>query len=71
MAAKPIVDRLKEDWTTGQILRVDVLTPVGREFALQHGFEGTPTFVLFDDAGTEMKRWRGAPPELEELTKDN
>ena len=68
MAAKPIVDRLKEDWTTGQILRVDVLSPVGREFALQHGFEGTPTFVLFDSTGHEVKRWRGGPPALDELT---
>ncbi len=70
MAAKPIVDRLKEDWKTGQILRVDVLTPVGREFAQQHGFEGTPTFVLFDGAGKEVNRWRGRPPALTELAKD-
>lgn len=71
MAAKPIVDRLKIDWKTGQILRVDVLSTVGREFANQHGFEGTPTFVLFDAAGREVQRWRGKPPELSELTKDN
>ncbi len=70
MAAKPIVDRLKAEWTTGQILRVDVLTPVGREFANQHGFEGTPTFVLFDGAGSEVQRWRGKPPELRELTSN-
>jgi len=67
MAAKPIVDRLREDWKAGQVLRVDVLTPVGREFANQHGFEGTPTFVLFDAAGNEAARWRGRPPELNEL----
>ncbi len=67
LAAKPIVDRLKTDWKTGQILRVDVLTSVGREFANLHGFEGTPTFVLFDAAGNEVARWRGQPPELSEL----
>lgn len=67
MAAKPIVDRLKEDWTTGQVLRVDILSAAGREFANRHGFEATPTFVLFDAAGTEVKRWRGQPPELSEL----
>lgn len=70
MAAKPIVDRLKEDWKAGQVLRVDVLTPVGREFANQHSFEGTPTFVLFDGAGNEVQRWRGRPPELKDLTSD-
>ena len=61
------MDRLKTDWKTGQILRVDVLTPVGREFANLHGFEGTPTFVLFDAAGNEVARWRGQPPELKDL----
>jgi hypothetical protein len=71
MAAKPVVDRLKEDWKTGQILRVDVLTPVGREFANQHGFEGTPTFVLFDGAENEASRWRGQPPALNELPNDH
>ena len=61
------MDRLKTDWKTGQILRVDVLRSVGREFANLHGFEGTPTFVLFDAAGNEVARWRGQPPELREL----
>jgi thioredoxin-related protein len=70
MAAKPIVDRLEQDWTTGQIVRVDVLSSVGREFANRHDFQGTPTFVLFDGAGNEVQRWRGRPPELEELTSN-
>jgi hypothetical protein len=60
------VDRLQADWKTGRVLRVDILTPVGREFARQHDFEGTPTFVLFDDAGKEIKRWQ-QPPQLGEL----
>lgn len=66
MAAKPIVDRLEQDWTQGRVVRVDILTPIGREFANQHRFEGTPTFVLFDGAGQEVARWR-RPPELGEL----
>jgi thioredoxin-related protein len=48
------------------VLRVDILTPVGREFARRHDFVGTPTFVLFDGAGTEVKRWQ-APPTLSDL----
>lgn len=60
------MDRLQADWKTGQLVRVDILTPVGREFANQHHFEGTPTFVLFDGAGQEVTRWR-RPPELREL----
>ncbi|HET7375549.1 MAG TPA: hypothetical protein VFK30_02510 [Anaerolineae bacterium] len=45
---------------------MDILTPIGREFADQHNFEGTPTFLLFDGAGHEVKRWR-RPPTLDEL----
>ena len=60
------MDRLQTDWKTGQVLRVDILTPVGREFARRHDFVGTPTFVLFDGEGTEVKRWQ-APPALNEL----
>ena len=61
------MDRLQADWKTGQVLRVDILTPVGREFARQHEFVGTPTFVLFDGQGKEIKRWQ-APPALSELS---
>jgi hypothetical protein len=60
------VDSLQAEWKTGHVLRVDILTPVGREFARQHDFVGTPTFVLFDSQGKEIKRWQ-APPPLSEL----
>jgi len=52
------VDRLQSDWQTGQVLRVDILSPVGREFARRHDFTGTPTFVLFDGEGAQLKRWQ-------------
>jgi hypothetical protein len=48
------------------VLRVDVLNPIGREFARRHEFIGTPTFVLFSGGGTEIKRWQ-QPPALSEL----
>ena len=48
------------------MLRVDILTPIGREFARRHDFIGTPTFVLFNGNGTEVKRWQ-QPPQLNEL----
>ena len=60
------MDRLQADWKTGRVLRVDILTPIGREFARQHDFVGTPTFVLFDGTGRERKRWQ-QPPQLSEL----
>jgi hypothetical protein len=47
-------------------LRADSLTPIGREFARQHDLVGTPTFVLFDGTGREIKRWQ-QPPSASEL----
>ena len=60
------MDRLQADWKAGRVLRVDILSHVGREFARRHAFVGTPTFVLFDGEGTEVRRWQ-APPSLSEL----
>jgi hypothetical protein len=60
------VDRLQAEWTTGRVLRVDILNPIGREFARRHAFVGTPTFVLFSGDGAEVKRWQ-SPPALSEL----
>jgi len=60
------VDRLEQAWNAGRVIRVDILTPAGRAFADQHGFVGTPTFVLFDGAGIERARWQ-RPPALDEL----
>ena len=64
---KPVVDGLEREWKTGRVIRVDVLSPVGREFGSRHGFRATPTFVLLDGRGTEVNRWVGRPPLLSEL----
>ena len=60
------MDKLQAEWNTGQVLRVDILTSIGREFARRHDFVGTPTFVLFDAQGKEVRRWQ-QPPSLSEL----
>jgi len=67
MSAKPVVDGLERDWQRGQVIRLDVRSPVGREFGRLHGFEYTPTFILFDGQGVELGRWRSRPPELTAL----
>jgi hypothetical protein len=69
MSAKPAVDGLERDWVGGQVIRLDITTPVGREFGQRHGFEFTPTFILFDGAGTEIGRWRGRPPTLQDIQR--
>ena len=61
------MDGLERDWTAGQVIRLDVATPVGREFGQLHGFEFTPTFILFDGNGVEINRWVGRPPALSQL----
>ena len=60
------MDRLQADWKNGRVIRVDILTVAGREFARQHDFVSTPTFVLFDGEGVEVKRWQ-RPPAVGEL----
>ncbi len=58
--------RIEEEWTTGQVLLLDMANPGTREFGAQVGFEFTPTFILYDAQGNEVQRWR-RPPELSEL----
>lgn len=67
MRAKPIVDGLERDWMDGQILRLDIATSAARDFADLHDFQFTPTFILFDGDGSEVRRWVGNTPELDEL----
>ena len=58
---RPVLDKLTAACTELQarIVRVDVTTANGRALADRHGVRGTPTFVLFDDAGNETTRLLG------------
>ncbi len=67
MQNRPLVQRLERAWTTGQIVTLDVIDPQIRQFGYEVGFEVTPTFILFDAQGTELQRWVGRAPGLEEL----
>jgi thioredoxin-related protein len=50
--AKPVVDRLERDLEgEAQVLRLSVLSNVGRQLAAQYGLQGVPTFLLFDGEG--------------------
>lgn len=61
------MSRLKEEWTTGQVLLLDMANPGTREYGAEVGFQFTPTFILYDAAGDEVRRWQGRPPDLGEL----
>ena len=61
------MDGLERGWTAGRVIRLDVATPVGREFGKLHAFQFTPTFILFDGNGVEINRWVGRLPALSQL----
>lgn len=67
---KPIVDGLEHDWEAGRVLRLEFTEPAVRAFGEQVGFEITPTFILYDGNGQEIKRWVGSPPGLDELARE-
>jgi thioredoxin 1 len=52
LVAKPIVDGLEEDLTgTAKVIRLDVLSSVGRQAAIHFGVRGTPTLIVVDNRG--------------------
>ena len=67
---KPIVDGLERDWKAGRVLRLEFTEPAVRAFSEQVGFETTPTFILYDGTGRELRRWVGSPPGLGELDSE-
>jgi thioredoxin 1 len=53
MAIKPVMDRLEQDAGHRlQILRVNVKEPFGMEIAERYGITFTPSFLLFNSAGS-------------------
>jgi hypothetical protein len=40
---------------------------VNKQYAEQAGVETTPTFILFDASGRELRRWVGEAPGLGDL----
>ncbi len=67
MQNRPLVQRLEQDWTDGQVITLDVMDLQIRQFGYEIGFEVTPTFILFNAQGKELQRWVGRAPGLDEL----
>ena len=61
------MQRLDEEWTAGRVVTLDVMDTRIREYGDSVGFEVTPTFILYDAAGSEVRRWVGHTPTLGEL----
>ncbi len=63
MSLKPIVDGLQNEYANRvRIVRVDLLTPAGRELAARYGFLATPYFVGFDSRGNIAWTQHGVVP---------
>ncbi|MFN8459590.1 MAG: thioredoxin family protein [Anaerolineae bacterium] len=50
--AKPFVDGLEKDLTgKAEVIRLDILSSVGREAARRYGVRATPTRIVLDGQG--------------------
>lgn len=51
------------------VVRVEIQTEGGRALAARYGIELTPSYVVFDHAGREVRRLRQAGPETADLLR--
>ena len=58
---------LSESWKYGRILRLNTIAGVNRQYAECIGVTDTPTFILFDATGRELRRWAREAPKLADL----
>jgi thioredoxin-related protein len=59
---KPVVDGLERELEgQARVVRLDVLTKLGREVAQSHGVRSVPTFLTFDGQGNLIDRQVGFP----------
>lgn len=51
------MDRLEQEKGDHlQVIRLNIMQPVGREMGRRLGFQVTPTFIVFDAQGRELGR---------------
>jgi hypothetical protein len=59
VALHPQVAQLEADLgTNAEVLRVSIVTPIGRKLASELSVAEVPSFVVLDDQGNET--WRGS-----------
>ena len=59
---------LTESWKAGRILRLNMFfEKASEQFAREMKVERTPTYILFDAQGEEVKRWVDKAPALADL----
>lgn len=56
------MDRLERELEgQARVVRLSVLSELGREVAQRHGVRGVPTFLVFDGLGNLIERQVGFP----------
>ncbi|MEA3340498.1 MAG: thioredoxin family protein [Chloroflexota bacterium] len=56
------MDRLERELEgQARVVRLSILSKIGREAAQRHGVRGVPTFLVFDDRGDLIERQIGFP----------
>jgi thioredoxin-related protein len=61
------VSSVANEWKTGRVLRLNTASQANREYADRVGVTDTPTFILFDREGKELRRWVRDAPTLADL----
>ncbi|MBN1641000.1 MAG: hypothetical protein JXA09_07175 [Anaerolineae bacterium] len=60
--AKPIVDGIEQDLgEKATVIRLSVLSNVGRRAAVKYGVQSVPTLLIFDGAGSLVEHASGIP----------
>jgi thioredoxin-related protein len=66
---RPVVSGVEKKYSQEfKFVHINIATNKGKERASEHSVLGTPTMLMFDEAGREMRRLMGyqSPEDLEE-----
>ncbi|MFZ5917297.1 MAG: thioredoxin family protein [Chloroflexota bacterium] len=70
--AKPIVDGIEQDLAgQARVIRLSLLSELGREAARRYGVRGVPTLVIFDGRGQVVQQTSGIPNRQEVVDQVN
>ena len=58
---------IAEKWKTGRVVRLNTISEINKKYAERINVKDTPTFILFDADGKEVRRWNRETPKLAEL----
>ena len=70
LTAKPIVDGIEKDLNgKAEVVRLNILSEVGREVASRYGVPAVPTIVVLDSGSKVVYRSTGMPDRREVVSQ--